>query len=218
MFIGHFALGYAAKHTAPRVPLAVLFIAAQFADLLWPVLVALGVERVHIVTGDTPFLNLSFDSYPYSHSLLMLVIWGIAFGGIYRLLTGDRRALPVLFALVVSHWLLDFATHRPDLPLVPNGTTYGLGLWVSTTWTLVVEFALFAVGVWMYARVTRPRDAIGRWSFVAFVVLLTVAYLASLGPPPPSVQSVWMFTLVAAAFTLVFSWWSDRHRASFRHD
>ena len=216
MFIGHFALGYAAKQTAPRVSLAVLFAAAQFADLLWPVLVALGVERVRIVTGETPFLILAFDSYPYSHSLLMLLIWGIAFGGIYRLVTGDRQALPVLSALVVSHWLLDFATHRPDMPLVPNGTTYGLGLWFSTAWTLAVEFVMFAVGVSMYARATRARDAIGRWSFVGFVLLLAGAYLASLGPPPPSVQAVWVFTLVAAAFTLAFSWWSDRHRTTIR--
>jgi hypothetical protein len=212
MFIGHFALGYAAKRVTPRVPLPVLFVAAQFADLLWPVLVALGVEHVRIVAGETPFLTLAFDSYPYSHSLLMLANWGIAFGGIYRALTGDRRALPVLFLLVVSHWLLDVVTHRPDMPILPGGTTYGLGLWFSTAGTLAVEFALFAAGVWICARATRPRDAIGRWSFVGFVLLLAVAYVASLGPPPPSVQAVWMFTLIAAALTLAFSWWSDRHR------
>ena len=53
MFIGHFALGYAAKRWAPRLSLAVLFAAALFADLLWPVLVALGIEHVRIVPGIT---------------------------------------------------------------------------------------------------------------------------------------------------------------------
>ena len=49
MFIGHFALGYAAKRWVPHLSLAVLFAAAQLADLLWPVLVAAGIEQVRIV-------------------------------------------------------------------------------------------------------------------------------------------------------------------------
>jgi hypothetical protein len=213
VFVGHFALGYAAKRVAPRVSLAVLFIAAEFADLLWPVLVGVGVEHVRIVAGDNPFLNLAFDSYPYSHSLLMLVIWGMGLAAVYRAVTGDRAAMPVLFALVVSHWLLDVVTHRPDMPVVPHGATYGLGLWSSVAGTLAVEFAMFAAGVWIYARATRPRDRIGTWSFVGFVLLLAISYVASLGPPPPSVTAVWTFTLVGAALTLALSWWSDRHRA-----
>ena len=44
MFIGHFGVGMAAKRVAPRVSLPVLFLAAQFADLLWPILVAGRIE------------------------------------------------------------------------------------------------------------------------------------------------------------------------------
>ena len=80
MFIGHFALGYAAKRWVPRVSLAVLFAAAQLADFLWPVLVALGIERVRIVPGFTASTPLEFISYPYSHSLATLVLWGALFG------------------------------------------------------------------------------------------------------------------------------------------
>jgi len=69
MFIGHFAVGFAAKRAAPRLSLAVLFAAAQFADLLWPVMVALGIEQVRIQPGITAFTPLDFVSYPYSHSL-----------------------------------------------------------------------------------------------------------------------------------------------------
>jgi len=62
MFIGHLALGLAAKRVDPRVSLALLFAAAQFADLLWPVLVALGVEQVRIDPGNTAFTPLDFVS------------------------------------------------------------------------------------------------------------------------------------------------------------
>src|SRR5438093_7074059 len=161
MFIGHFALGFAAKPVAPRVSLAVLFAAALLADLLWPLLVASGVERVRIDPGNTAFTPLDFVSYPYSHSLVMLVVWGVVLAALHGLgASRDGRTFAVLVALVVSHWLLDFVTHRPDMPLYPGGPTVGLGLWNSVGGTLVVELAMYGAGLWMYLRATRPRDAI----------------------------------------------------------
>ena len=214
MFIGHFGLGYAAKRVAPRVPLPVLFGAAQLADVLWPVLVAFGIERVQIAPAETPFLSLEFVSYPYSHSLVMLAVWGVVFGTIYFLATGNRRALSVIVALVISHWVLDLATHRPDMPLWPGGPRYGLGLWYSVGGTVAVECILFGVGVWLYARATRPRDAVGRWSFVGMVVLLGLMYASVGGGAPPSVTAVWVVSLLGAALLLTLSWWSDRHRTA----
>ena len=65
MFIGHFGVGLAAKRAAPRLSLGILFIAGLFADVLWPVLVALGIEQVAIVPGITEMTPLEFISYPY---------------------------------------------------------------------------------------------------------------------------------------------------------
>jgi len=42
MFIGHYALGLAAKRLAPRTSLGTLFVAPTLADLLWPVFLLLG--------------------------------------------------------------------------------------------------------------------------------------------------------------------------------
>ena len=120
MFIGHFALGLAAKRATPRVSLAVLFAAAQLADLLWPVFLAIGLEQVRIDPGNTAVTPLDFVSYPFSHSLLMLVLWGILLAALCRPFARGRRAFVVISALVVSHWLLDFVTHRPDMPLYPG--------------------------------------------------------------------------------------------------
>jgi hypothetical protein len=216
VFIGHFAVGYAAKRVAPRVPLPVLFGAAQLADIVWPILVALGIEQVRIGTGETPFLTLMFVSYPYSHSLLMLAIWGVVLALAYRAVTGDHAATPVLIALVLSHWVLDFATHRPDMPLYPGSQKYGLGLWYSVAGTLGIECAMFAIGVWIYSRSTRPRDATGKWSFIGFVVLLLILYAGALGPPPPSLAALCIVSIGGAAVLLVLSWWSDRHRMAVR--
>ena len=223
MFIGHFALGYAAKRWAPRLSLAVLFAAAIFADLLWPVLVALGIEHVRIVPGITASTPLEFISYPYSHSLLTLTLLGALFAWLARLRasrSGAAGSAPIalgiiVLLLVVSHWVLDVITHIPDMPLYPNGPKFGLGLWNSVPGTLAVETALFAIGVWMYARATKARDAIGRRAFVGITSFLFVGFVVNAaGTPPPSVTALWMMALGLGALTLWLAWFADRHRIS----
>lgn len=214
MFVGHIALGLAAKRLAPRVSLAVLLSAAQLADILWPVLVALGVEQVRIDPGNTAVTPLDFVSYPVSHSLLLLIVWGVAFGLVYRAIAGHNgRALTVLAILVISHWVLDFLTHRPDMPLYPGGPKVGLGLWNSVPGTMAVELPMYAAGIWIYARATRARDAIGRWAFAALAAFLLIVYLGNVaGGAPPSVTAIYVSALVAIALLTAWSWWADAHR------
>jgi hypothetical protein len=218
MFIGHFAVAFAAKRFVPRVSLAALFAAAQLADLMWPALVAVGVEQVRIDPGNTVFTPLDFVSYPWSHSLMTLLVWSALFGLGYREATGHNgRAVAVLALLVGSHWVLDFVTHRPDMPLYPGGPRVGLGLWNSISATLVIEGGMYAVGVWVYMRVTQPRDAVGHWSFVAMVIALVVLYLLSVvSGAPPSVAAVWIAGVAGGALLLVWGWWTDHHRVSTR--
>src|SRR6266498_3662872 len=137
MFIGHYAVALAAKRAAPKTSLGTLFAAAQLADLLWPPLLLAGWERSGIVPGPNPFLTLSLQSIPISHSLLALIGWGLLFGLLYRVRTGYGRGALVVALLVVSHWLLDFVTHRPDMPLYPGGRLVGLGLWNSEAATVI---------------------------------------------------------------------------------
>jgi len=166
MFIGHFAVGLASKTAAPRASLGWLMTAPLLLDLLWPVFLLLGLERVRIAPGDTAFTPLAFDSYPWSHSLLMSVIWALLFGGGYFLATRYARGAVVIALGVVSHWVMDAITHRPDLPLAPwSSTMVGYGLWNSPRATLLVELGLFAAAVWMYSRTTVSRDRTGRFAF-----------------------------------------------------
>lgn len=214
MFIGHFAVGFAAKRAAPHVSLAVLFAAALLADLLWPLFLLFGLEHVLIDPGNTAFTPLDFVSYPWSHSLVMLIVWGLLFGLVYRLAT-RRRALPILAALVVSHWVLDWITHRPDMPLYPRGPLLGLGLWNSVGGTILVEGLLFVAGVAVYLRATSARDAIGRWAMAGFVAFLLLAYAADIpGSPPPSVTAIEAVALAGSGVLVVWAWWFDRHRVS----
>ncbi len=212
MFIGHFGVGFAAKKLTSKPSLGTLFIAAQFIDLLWPLLLMLGVERVAIQPGITAVTPLAFQYYPYSHSLFATLFWGVMVGGAYFLLRKDRRGAIWLGVLVLSHWLLDFLTHRPDLPLAPGAAKVGLGLWNSLPATLIVEGLIFAVGVYLYQRSTRPKNKTGSialWSLVGFLVIV---YLGNIfGPPPESVE---MLPIVGMSQWLLVAWgyWVDRNR------
>ena len=217
MFIGHFAVGFASKRIAPRASLAPLIAAPLFPDLLWPVFLLLGIEQVRInPPGSNPFLSATFTSYPWSHSLVMSLVWAALFGGTYYGLTRYTRGAWVTGLAVASHWVLDWITHVPDLPLVPGAAAVaGLGLWRSPTATLVVEVALFLGGVWLYSSGTAARDGIGRFGWWALVALCAAAYAGSLsGATPPSVSALAWTAIAGSVVFICFSWWADRHRTA----
>jgi hypothetical protein len=215
MFIGHFALGFGAKRVAPAVSLGTLFLAAQFADLLWPFLLLAGVERVEIDPGNTVLTPLNFVSYPYSHSLAALAGWSMIFAGAYRWL----RRSPVVAvvtagALVLSHWFLDVATHRPDLPLTIGGSErFGLGLWNRPLIEIPLELLLFGLGIFFYLRATRARTRAGTIGLWLFVVFLVATYFAALfGPPPPSSTAL-MWSGFSMWLLVAFGYWLDTKRS-----
>ena len=212
MFIGHFGLALAAKKVAPKPSLGTLVLAALLVDGVWPVLLLLGWEQVQIVPGITAVTPLLFVFYPYTHSLVAGLVWGALLGGAYYTVRHDRNGALWLCALVLSHWVLDFISHRPDMPLWPGGPRVGLGLWYSIPATLVVEFAIFGAGIWLYLGATRARDRWGSVLFWAFVLTLAVIYPMSVfGPPPPSVQVLAMTGLLGWLF-IAWAYWIDRHR------
>lgn len=214
MFIGHYALAFGAKRLAPAVSLGTLFLACQFADLLWPTLVVLGIEIVEIDPGNTLVTPLDFVKYPYSHSLVMLLVWSGLFALAYRVLRdGSVIAIATVGGLVFSHYILDVITHRPDLPITINGPErLGLGLWNYPGTTLAIESALFIVGAAIYASVTRERDRIGGIGLYALIATLVAIYFAALyGPPPPNSQAVAIAGHLSWLFVL-WAYWIDRHR------
>jgi hypothetical protein len=186
MFIGHFALGLAAKKASPKLNLGLLFIACQLLDLIWPVLVLLGVEMVsvdHSATAVTPF---DFSYYPYSHSLLMTCIYGLVIGLITGKVLKSTRAGIVIGLVVLSHWILDLLTHRPDLSLYFDSLKVGLGLWNSVIGTFIVEALIFIVGITLYLKstpmMTKKRKIIF-WTMISFLSLMYVGNI--FGPKAP---------------------------------
>ncbi len=213
MFIGHNAVAFAAKRAAPRTSLGTLTAAAVLLDLIWPVLVILAVEHFQIRPGITAFSPFDFTYYPWSHSLVMSLVWSILFGALYFAVTRYGGGAVVVGLLVFSHWALDFIVHRPDLPLYPGGPKVGLGLWSSVAGTIIVESFLYIAGVWIYLRTTRAGDRLGNILAWVLIIFLAVVYVASMKPPAPETppkaiawgaQAVWLIIALA--------WWADRYR------
>ena len=214
MFLGHYALAFGAKRIAPAVSLGTLFMACQFADLLWPTLVAFGVERVEIDPGNTLVTPLNFISYPYSHSLVMLAVWSVVFALLYRAIRGPQPvAMATVGGLVFSHYVLDVITHRPDMPITIGGTQkIGLGLWNYPGTTLAIESLLFLAGALLYVTATRERDRTGQLGLWLLIATLAAIYFAALyGPPPPNAQAVAIAGHLSWLFVL-WAYWVDRHR------
>lgn len=221
MFLGHIAVGFAGKRFAPRASLATLIFAAMFLDFLWPIFLLLGWEQVRVDPGNTAVTPLAFESYPWSHSLHMTLFWAGLAGIVYRTLTRDTRGAIWIGVAVASHWVMDWITHRPDLPLWPSGPMVGLGLWNSVAWTVIVELVLFIIGLWLYMRDTRPRGGRGRLSLWSLVVAVTLIYfsnlISNLGPIPggASPRTIAMMALVLWLL-IPWAWWIDYTRRTVR--
>jgi membrane-bound metal-dependent hydrolase YbcI (DUF457 family) len=214
LFIGHFAVAFAAKRAAPSVSLGTLFVACELVDVLWPVFVLAGIERVRIEPGITRFTPLDFTYYPWTHSLLMGIVWGFLFAFLYGLFQKNIRAAVIVGAVVLSHWFLDFIVHRPDLPLAPGSEAkFGLGLWDSIAGTVALEGLMFVAGLALYLKFTKAKDKAGSIGFWLLIAVLLASYAgAAFGPPPPSVDALAWTGLAGGVLTAAWGYWVDRHR------
>jgi membrane-bound metal-dependent hydrolase YbcI (DUF457 family) len=215
MFLGHFGLALAAKKIAPQTSLGTTVLATEFADLLWPLFLIFGWEQVTIVPGITRMTPLNFIAYPWSHSLLMDFFWAAVFAAVYFAIRHYRPGAWVVAAGVLSHWVLDWASHRADMPLTPWTTQkYGLGLWNSVGGTVAVELVMFFAGLAIYLSQTKAKDRTGQLALWSLVALLVFIWLSAIfGPPPPSVNAV-KYSALALWLTVAWGYWVDRHRSN----
>jgi membrane-bound metal-dependent hydrolase YbcI (DUF457 family) len=212
MFVGHLAVAFAGKRLRPEVSLGWYVAAATTLDLLWPLFLLAGIEHVRIVPGATAFTPLVFDSYPWSHSLVMALVWGVLLAFIARRRGVDQRAARLIALLVVSHWVLDFVTHAPDMPLWPGSSPrLGLGLWNSIPGTLIIEGAMWLGALFLYLQNRRATDWRGPVALWSLVIITTVTWaFGPWSPPPPSPRMLPLFGLIG---WLLVPWSAvaDRH-------
>jgi membrane-bound metal-dependent hydrolase YbcI (DUF457 family) len=208
MFIGHFAVGLLSKKNEKLPSLAMMFLAVQLLDLIWPILVLFGIETLAIDPGNTKLTHLNFEYYPYSHSLLAAFVWSLLLGTCYFFFSKNRGGSVILGGLVMSHWILDLITHRPDLPLSPfSETKVGLGLWNYPIIEITLEVLIFGLGAFLYFKSSNFKRKISFWLLIVF--LLIVHLMNLVGPPPPNTMAVaWSANLMW--LIILWAWWIEK--------
>ncbi len=146
---GHLAIALAARPAAPKAPLWLLLAVTEILDLLAFAFMALGIEH----GAPQPWIA-------WSHGLFMSAAWSVLSGAIVYLFFRDRRTGIIAGLLVFSHWVLDFVSHSPDLPLLFKGSPLlGLGLESSIPIGVVIELSLLAGGVAIYFITRKSKRA-----------------------------------------------------------
>lgn len=214
MLVGHIAVGLASKRIAPRVSLGTLLLAALLPDLLWCAFLLAGIEHVALQPGRGAANYFAQSDIAFSHSLLMVAVWGAWLAAVYWVARRRARGAWVLFAAVMSHWLLDFLAHRPDMALAPGVHRYfGLGLWSSAPATVLVEGGLWVAAIVVYLRATRPGSRLGLYVFWIAAVLLTLVWYRNItGPPPPGPHSMAVGSLIFFSSVVAWGYWMNRLR------
>ena len=204
MFVGHYSAAFIAKRLEPRLPLWSLLLAVQLVDVVWAVLVLLGIERATI-DFSLPGNPLVLSYMPYTHSLPATLLWSVLAGLIGMLIwSGGKRKLALAVTLgftVASHWLLDLLVHRHDLALWGSSHKIGLGLWNLPLLSFGLEVILLLGSVWFLARSGNWAQQRNRALAGLCLGLLALQVASQFAAPPSSLQQ--MVASALAVFLLV---------------
>jgi hypothetical protein len=218
MFVGHYGVSFVLKSFNPKTPIWVLFVAAQFVDVLWSIFVIIGIEKVRIVPGITASNPLDLYYMPYTHSFVAAIVWSLISLLVYRLLRslgGIREALLISVA-VLSHWFFDLLVHRPDLPLYSDVYKVGFGLWNYPEISFLLEIGLLFSGIVFYLQSTISTTVFGKYGMIVFgLVMVFIQAILFFGPP--LTHSSTGIALIALASYVIFACiahWLDTQRAS----
>jgi len=215
MLVGHFAVAFSAKRIAPAISLGTLVFAAMLADLLWCAFMIAGIEQVHYTPACGAANYFVATDIALSHSLAMGTLWAAILAAIFIVfLRRQIRATAIVFAVVFSHWFLDFVSHKPDMPLAPGIHTYlGLGLWNSIPATLLLEGSFWLCALIVYARSSKPRKRTAAYFYWLPAAVLTLLWYNNLaGPPPPDPHTAPAVALSLFLLTVLWAYWINAAR------
>ena len=218
MFVGHYAVAFAAR-TVPKSPnLAICFVAVQLVDIGFFSLAYFGIEKWRPDPAITGIMPVDLYFMPYTHSLAGSAAWALAAGALVAAIVARDRKLiagAVVAALVFSHWLLDLVVHRPDLGIFDDEPVkLGFGLWDWPRIEMPLEIGLLLGGFWLYMRATRARTGWGRWSpWLLLGYLLVIQSINWFSAPPQGAAAFSGLGLLAYAASAAFAYWVERTRA-----
>ena len=154
--ITHIGIGFAAKKVVPQVNVVLLIVAAELIEIIFMALWATGIEH--------PPDAVSPPYSPYSHSIMMGLVWSVFAGLLTYLFSRKSKLSLIIGLLVLSHLVLDFIA-SPKSAFYPGDTgmpwfsdyshTYGLGLWSDGLVAGIGEIGILIIGFFIYLYTVR---------------------------------------------------------------
>ncbi len=211
MFIGHFAPAFIAAAAYSRGPkLATYFVAAQLVDWAFFMLAILGVEKLRVDPGATVMVPLDLYHMPFTHSLVGTAGWAVAMGIVVAIWYRDVLAGFLCALVVASHWVLDWVTHAPDLTIMGDGKTYGLGLWNHPELAMPLEIGITLGAFLFYIHRSRGPAAQPLILISVMMALQMVNWFA----PHPEEAGIFLYLQALFAFAIItaFAVWVGENR------
>ncbi|MDP4605653.1 MAG: hypothetical protein NWS68_05825 [Erythrobacter sp.] len=211
MFIGHFAPAFVAAAVSPQSPrLGTLFVAAQLVDWAFFALALIGVEKLRVDPEASVMVPLDLYYMPYTHSLVGAGFWALAC--MIVIAVPQRRLFGGLLAglVVLSHWLLDWVVHVPDLTLDGAPPMLGIGLWDFPWIAIPLELGLTLGAFAFYVR--RTRGPIGPPAVLLGVLLLVQAVNWFAPHPEAAGPFLYLQALFAFAVLTALAVWVGENR------
>jgi membrane-bound metal-dependent hydrolase YbcI (DUF457 family) len=179
--IDHAATALLVKRRYPSVSLVALLISVQAMELAWIALNYLGIERTTTEATVRSVADIHLVYMPYSHSVAIpvavaVLTWLIIEKGCGKAALGRAVALGI-----VSHLILDLATHAHDIVVWPGWSTpkLGLGLYEAAPLAaFIVEF-LYGIFCWYIY-----KGGVGLFALLSLGNLANLSFLSP-GIPGP---------------------------------
>jgi hypothetical protein len=97
---------------------------------------------------------------PWSHGLLMSVLWSLTAFGLALLFYRHLLTSIIIGLLVFSHWVLDYISWSTPLPLFFNNSpaVKGLGTGDSIAFEAILEFSMLGIGMVIYYVAIKKSD------------------------------------------------------------
>jgi len=195
--IDHAATALLVKQRYPSVPMVPLLVSVQAMELAWVGLNYLGIERTTTEATVRSVADIHLAYMPYSHSVgtavgAAVLAWLIIEKGFGRAALGRAVGLGI-----VSHLILDLATHGHDIVLWPGWATpkLGLGLYDAAPFTAFIVELMYGILCWYVYR--------GGTGLFALISIGNLANLSFLSPAIPGAEH-YLAGRPILAVTLIF--------------
>jgi hypothetical protein len=198
--VDHAATALLVKRRYPSARLAPILVSVQAMELAWVALNYLGVERTTTDAAVHSVADIHLAYMPYSHSVgtaigAAVVAWLLLEKGFGRAALGRAVGIGI-----VSHLILDLATHGRDIVLWPGLSTprLGLGLYeAAPVAAFIVEFIYGIVCWYVY------RGGLGLLALIGLGNLANLSFLSPAIPGPEEYMAGRPMLLVTVIFVQI---------------